>query len=138
VFDKWKIGDKEYSPGSVINAVSDTTTVKALWKESVTVSIDYGCGGPTKSVSLETGSWFTIPWNYGTKTGGPSDRDFGWLFKGWLVTVSDKWNTDSRYVVLSFISPVDSTGASDGFMIKNGTVKFIYDSNNQQTPQDQN
>ena len=138
VFDKWKIGDKEYSPGSVINAVSDTTTVKALWKESVTVSIDFGCGGPTKSVSLETGSWFTIPWNYETKTGGPSDRDFGWLFKGWLVTVSDKWNTDSRYVVLSFISPVDSTGASDGFMIKNGTVKFIYDSNNQQTLQDQN
>jgi hypothetical protein len=134
MFDKWMIANEEYSPGSVINAVRDTTTVKALWKESVTVTTDYGCGNEPVSETMKTGTWFRVPVNNELRTGGPADEDFGWLFKGWLVTVGDKWNTDTRYVAMSFISPVDSTGERDGYMIKDGTVKFIYDVNDQQDP----
>ena len=134
MFDKWMIANEEYSPGSVINAVRDTAIVKALWKESVTVTTDYGCGKEPVSETMKTGTWFRVPVNNELRTGGPADEDFGWLFKGWLLTVGDKWNTDTRYVAMSFISPVDSTGERDGYMIKDGTVKFIYDSNNQSAP----
>ena len=134
VFDKWMIANEEYVPGSVIAAVKETMIVKALWKEKVSVTIDYGCGNTKVTENMAAGSWFDIPVNDEIKTGGPDEEDFGWLFKGWLVTVSDKWNSDTRSVAMSFVSPVDDSGDRYGYMIKDGTVKFIYDSSNQSAP----
>ena len=83
VFSVWEVGGKTYGAGESVD-ISGDTTIKALWTEYYTVTIDYNSAVNTnlswlqnQSVSVEKNSDYILP-------NAPRDND--WLFTSWTVT----------------------------------------------------
>ena len=102
----------EYLPGDRVVVNSDMN-MYAIWTDSITVK-----NGDDIIGTMPRGSDYTLP--YDTVT--PPIPNTDWKFMGWSVTIN-KWNTESWKTIITFTKPVDE----DGYIIKNGTIKYVYD-----------
>ena len=109
-------------PGESI-VISSDLGLYAIWTSEVTVT--YG----DITTKVAKGSYYTLP--YGAEP--PSIPGVEWRLAGWSVTVN-KWDEKPWNVMLSFTSPVDS----EGYIIKNGTIKIVYDSDSENETPEQN
>lgn len=116
-FDKWRIADKEYSPGTVV-IISADTTVLALWRDLpvYTVSFDPGEGdGAMESRSVVSGSRFELP--ECTFTPPPGELVFGkWEINGKQYDAGDTVTVTSDITAVAIWTDKTWTVAFD----KNG------------------
>ena len=127
-FVMWEIGDNRYMPGDVI-LVETNITVKAIWVENVNVVVYKDSSDTiTDQYTVAKGARLTLRDNQYLPSQISQYPNLEWKFKGWLVIVKDKWSSTPWDIIQSLTNPVNA----EGYVINNGVIKFIYESDNVQ------
>ena len=107
-------------PHTDIQGIGEGLTLTPSWGESNTKKVTIKDSGSDRYIlDPDSDGSLTLPYCMFVPPARLGDPGFkGWEFVGWYV-----WKNNTRTVAQSYTMPV----GTDGYIIKNGTIKFAYD-----------